>query len=176
MPPTPPDLNDPALLAEMKVIVRAHLAGIVRLRAYLDSDDVLQNVLMRLMGAMGKVRPSTRGELLGLAARHIRWEVIDLYRTHFGPEGPGKKLEPLSGAALDLAVEQPADDGTAAALAAAQLAEAVDKLPKDLREVVDLLFYHHLTHEQAAEVLGVSTKTIQRAWRDAKVKLGRALR
>ena len=40
--------------------------------------------------------------------------------------------------------------------------EAIDSLPEDEREVFDLVRIQGLTHAEAAEVLGVSPKTVQR--------------
>jgi RNA polymerase sigma-70 factor (ECF subfamily) len=46
--------------------------------------------------------------------------------------------------------------------------EAIDRLPEEEREAFDLLRIQGLTQVEAAEVLGVSAKTVQR-------RLGRAL-
>ncbi len=40
--------------------------------------------------------------------------------------------------------------------------EAIDNLPEDEREVFGLVRLQGLTHTEAAEVLGVSAKTVQR--------------
>jgi RNA polymerase sigma factor (sigma-70 family) len=40
--------------------------------------------------------------------------------------------------------------------------QAIDELPEDEREVFDLVRIQGLTQVEAAEVLGVSTKTLQR--------------
>jgi RNA polymerase sigma-70 factor (ECF subfamily) len=47
----------------------------------------------------------------------------------------------------------------------------VDRLPEEQREVVNLLWYDSLTHAQAAAVLGVTTKTIQRRWASARLMI-----
>jgi RNA polymerase sigma-70 factor (ECF subfamily) len=49
--------------------------------------------------------------------------------------------------------------------------EAVDGLPEEEREVVGLLFYHGLTKEQAAALLDVSERTVQRRWRAAMTRV-----
>ena len=53
--------------------------------------------------------------------------------------------------------------------------EAVDRLPEEEREVMDLLWYRGLTHAQAAEALGVATKTVQRRWASARLLIRDAL-
>lgn len=159
--------QDPSTITHLKSSIRRHLGTFLQLRKFVDSDDVLQNVLIRLLAAAEKTNPPTQADLLKLAARHIRWELADLHRTYFGPEGPGKKVFPLSG--TDVEVPTPPRDAHSAIV----LAEAVERLEPESREVVDLLFYNELTHEQAAEVLGTTTKTIQRRWKAARVQLGR---
>ena len=41
--------------------------------------------------------------------------------------------------------------------------------------MVNLLWYDDLTHAQAAEALGVATKTIQRRWASARLMIRDAL-
>ncbi len=53
--------------------------------------------------------------------------------------------------------------------------EAVERLPVEEREVFGLLWYRGMTHAQAAEVLGVATKTVQRRWASARLMLQDAL-
>jgi DNA-directed RNA polymerase specialized sigma24 family protein len=51
----------------------------------------------------------------------------------------------------------------------------VERLPAEEREVFGLLFYHGWTQPQAAEVFGVSERTVNRRWLEAQVTLGRLL-
>jgi DNA-directed RNA polymerase specialized sigma24 family protein len=51
----------------------------------------------------------------------------------------------------------------------------VDRLPEEERRVVDLLWYRGLTHAQAAEALGVATKSVQRRWASARLMIRDAL-
>ena len=52
--------------------------------------------------------------------------------------------------------------------------EQVEMLPEEEQEVFNLLWYEQLTHEQAAEVLGVTTRTVRRRWQDARYRLCKA--
>ena len=47
--------------------------------------------------------------------------------------------------------------------------ELVEQLPERQREVFELLWYHELNQEEAAEVLGISSRQVKRIWRDAKL-------
>ncbi len=54
--------------------------------------------------------------------------------------------------------------------------EAVERLPEEEREAFDLLWYQGLSQPEAAELLGVSPRTIKRRWRSARLLLHDALR
>ena len=49
-------------------------------------------------------------------------------------------------------------------------------LPEAEREVFDLLWYQDLTQEEAAALLGVDVRTVQRRWRSARLNLAAALK
>ena len=79
-----------------------------------DTDDVLQQSLLRLHGALKKIQPHSAREFYGLAAKQIRWELIDLCRHYFGPQGLGANYESDygGGAAGNSSAprQEPADD------------------------------------------------------------------
>jgi RNA polymerase sigma factor (sigma-70 family) len=56
------------------------------------------------------------------------------------------------------------------------LHEQVERLPEEERQVVDLLFYQGLSQADAAVVLGVSVRTLQRRWHAALIRLHETLR
>ena len=67
---------------------------------------------------------------------------------------------------------QPAPADEPATLAAwCEFHEQVRHLPPDEREVVDLLFYQELTQAEAAALLQVTKRTVQRRWQSALLKL-----
>jgi RNA polymerase sigma-70 factor (ECF subfamily) len=53
--------------------------------------------------------------------------------------------------------------------------ETVQLLPQAEREVFDLLWYEGLTQAEAAQVLGVTDRTVKNRWRSAKLELQRLL-
>ena len=56
-----------------------------------------------------------------------------------------------------------------------RMLEAIDNLPEDEREVFGLVRLQGLTHAEAAEVLDVSTKTVQRRLNRASLLLAEEL-
>lgn len=160
----------------LRLLTHWMLRGYPQLRRWEQTDDILQGALLRLYRSLEEVKPDSVRGFLGLASRQIQRELLDLWRHHFGPRGTGAKH--VSDSDLrDAVAAGPADSapGPASAVALADLQivvqQKVESLPDAEREVVDLLFYQGLTHEQAAAVLGVSSKSVQRRWLSARLKL-----
>jgi RNA polymerase sigma factor (sigma-70 family) len=120
----------------------------------LDADEVLGAVVERLLKSMHAVRPRTVREFFALANRHLRWELNDLTRR-LDEQPPAVELR-------EGLVPAPAGSSSVLAPAGRRILEAIDGLPVDEREVFDLVRIQGLTQAEAAEVLGVSAKTVQR--------------
>src|SRR5438876_4694529 len=73
-------------------LARKMLRRFPRVHFWVQTDDVLQNALMRLLRALEQVRPGSTREFFGLAATQMRRELLDLARHFFGPQGPGAHL------------------------------------------------------------------------------------
>ena len=54
-----------------------------------------------------------------------------------------------------------------------ELHAMIEALPAEEREVMGLIFYQGLTQTEAAEVLNVSVRTLQRRWHAALARLHR---
>ena len=53
--------------------------------------------------------------------------------------------------------------------------EAIDKLPEREREVTELIWYHGMSQQDAAEALEVDERTVRRRWRSARLALSQLL-
>jgi DNA-directed RNA polymerase specialized sigma24 family protein len=62
----------------------------------------------------------------------------------------------------EAAARAPASSGSALSPDGRRILEAIDRLPEEEREVFGLVHIQGLTHAEAAELLKLSTKTIQR--------------
>jgi RNA polymerase sigma factor (sigma-70 family) len=120
----------------------------------LETDEVVGAVVERLIKALGTVRPRTVREFFGLANQHMRWELNDLARRL--DERPAN-VELSEGL-----VPAPAGSDSVLTPDARRILEAIDGLPEDEREAFNLVRIHGLTQPEAAEVLGISVKTVQR--------------
>jgi RNA polymerase sigma-70 factor (ECF subfamily) len=158
-------------------LTRAMLRDYPRLKRWEETGDVLQNALVRLHRALQQVTPASPRDFYRLATLQIRRELIDLARHHYGPEGAGGHHESVAGRRDESDSRPPAHEPADAADAPGRLAEwaefheQAEALPEEEREVFDLVWYQGLTHADAAAVLGVSTKTVQRRWHAACLKL-----
>jgi RNA polymerase sigma-70 factor (ECF subfamily) len=165
----------------LRRLTRKMLKDYGRLRRWEETDDVLQNALVRLWGALRQATPTSSREFFGLAGLQIRRELIDLARQYFGPEGVGARhashAREGDGGGAPHALAEPADtthDPGRLALWT-EFHQQVDALPPDEREVFDLLWYQGLTQDAAAKLLGISEATLKRRWLAARRRLHRAL-
>jgi RNA polymerase sigma factor (sigma-70 family) len=167
-------------------LARAMLRRHPNVRRWEQTDDMLNAALARLHRSLAEVRPETVRHFDNLAAAQIRRELIDLARSYHGPEGLRGRYHGPEGLRANTHT-----DGTDPGARLAQVGdgsgrpetleawmafhEAVERLPVEEREVFGLLWYRGMTHAQAAEALGVATKTVQRRWASARLLLQDAL-
>jgi RNA polymerase sigma-70 factor (ECF subfamily) len=154
----------------MRLHARRKLRGFPTLRRWVETDDVLQQAMLRLHRALQQVRPSTVGDFFGLAGLQMRRELHDLHRQHFGPHGVAANHHTDSGSGLLNA----ADDAEMP-VGWDRFHDLVEALPDDERAVVDCLFVSELTQEETAQVLGVSLRTVKRRWQSARIRLQKAI-
>lgn len=146
-----------------------------RVGRWVDTGDVLQNASIRLWKALADVSPESPLHFHRLAARQVRLELLDLARHYYGPQGLGANYQSdQSGSAPGAEPPAPAEN-PAQLLEWADLHNAVQSLPDDEAAVTDLMFYQGMTQEEAAEILGVDVRTVQRRWQRARRKLGELL-
>jgi len=158
-------------------LARAMLRRYPHVRRWEQTDDLMNAALLRLHRGLADVKPESVRHFDNLAASQIRRELIDLARSYHGPKGLGAHHH-TDGTNLEARLaEVSAGAGSSQPETLEDWAafhEAVDRLPEEEREVFDLLWYQGLSHAQAAQALGVATKTIQRRWVSAKLLIADA--
>ncbi|OWK45452.1 sigma-70 family RNA polymerase sigma factor [Fimbriiglobus ruber] len=133
----------------------------------LDVDELLGAVVERLIKALRQARPRTVRGFFALANQHIRWELNDLARRLDEQPPPVVVREEI--------VPAPASSGSTLSPDARRILAAIDALPDDEREALSLVRIQGLTHTEAAGVLEVSAKTVQRRLNRALLLLTEAL-
>ncbi|WP_020473559.1 sigma-70 family RNA polymerase sigma factor [Zavarzinella formosa] len=120
----------------------------------LHVDEMLGAVVERLLKALREARPATVRQFFALAGQHLRWELNDLARRL--DEGP------RAAEGLDGLLPAPADSDSGLTSEGRRMIAAIDGLTEEEREAFDLVRIQGMTHPEAAELLGVSVKTVQR--------------
>jgi RNA polymerase sigma-70 factor (ECF subfamily) len=155
-------------------LTRKMLRDYPGVQRWAQTDDVLQNALLRLLRALEEVQPASVRDFFGLSAVLIRRELIDLARRFRGPEGIGANHATCADAngSQQPPFERQDQSHDPSVLAAwCEFHERVGELPQDECEVVHLLYYQELSQAEAAAVLNVTVRTVQRRWQAALLKL-----
>lgn len=151
-------------------------------REWHDTDDLLQGALIRLERALRDCKPTTAVSFRKLATLQLKRELRDLsksLRRQKRDVGRVTRLDnPVEGEGTCPRGMDPADPATnhEFLLDWTELHDAIEHLPDEQREVMDEIFYNGQSHEQAAAILGISSKTVQRRLRKAEEALAVSLK
>jgi RNA polymerase sigma factor (TIGR02999 family) len=168
--------GDQAALDKLLPLVNAELRQLARryMRREnpghtLQTSALVNEAYLRLIDQKS-VRWQNRAHFFGIAAQLMRRILIDHARSHhYAKRGGG---------ALRVSLDEAAAVTEARAAELLAVDEALEKLTAmDARKgrIVELRFFGGLSLEETAEVLGISSPTVQREWRAAKAWLHRIL-
>lgn len=163
--------GDDAALAELTPLVHAELRRMARSYVRrerrplsLPATGLVNECYLRLVDAQ-RVDWQSRAHFLALAGRTMRRILVDLARARrYRKRGGGAEHVPLNDT---LAVTEPGRD----LVALDDALKALAALDERKAHVVELRFFGGLSHEETAEALGVSAKTVMRDWQLAKAWL-----
>lgn len=163
----------------LRLLTRKMLGDFPRVHRWEETDDVFCEAMTKLHRSLEQVHPESPRQFYGLAATQIRRVLIDMARHYYGPEGLGANYETTENhpdGKKNPRHERTDAHGEPSSLVEwTEFHEQVEALPEEEREVFNLLWYSGLTQEQAAEVLGISQRTLTRRWRWARVLIYEAL-
>lgn len=158
----------PVVETELRRLARIYMAR-ERRDHTLQTTALVNEAFVRLVDARG-VRWQDRAHFLGIAARLMRRVLVDHARTRgFQKRGGGARRVPLD----DGVAVSPALDIDLLALDSAL--EALAAVDERKSRVIDMRFFGGMTVEETADALHVSTDTVKRDWRLAKMWLLREL-
>jgi RNA polymerase sigma factor (sigma-70 family) len=133
----------------------------------LETAEMLGGVVEGLLKAMRSTRPRTVRRFFALANQHMRWQLNDLARR--------LDERPVAVELCEECLLAPAGSDSGITSDGRRMLEAIENLPEDEREAFGLVRLQGLTHTEAAEVLGVATKTVQRRLNRASLLLSEEL-
>jgi RNA polymerase sigma factor (TIGR02999 family) len=158
----------PLVEAELRRLARGYM-GRERREHTLQVTALVNEAFIRLTGAR-QLRWQDRAHFLGIAARLMRRVLVD----HARARGYQKR----GGGAQQVALDEALVVSSEPAVQLLDLDRALEALvAADARKsrVIELRFFGGLSVEETAEVLHVSTDTVKRDWRLAKLWLLREL-
>jgi len=120
----------------------------------LQAEELLGAMAERLLKALREARPRTVRQLFALANQHMRWELNDLARRLDDQPAAAELNEGL--------VPSPPSSASGLSPDGLRMLRAIDELPEDEREVVDLVRIDGMTQAEAAQMLGVSAVMVKR--------------
>jgi RNA polymerase sigma-70 factor (ECF subfamily) len=164
--------GNPDAESELVVLVYGELR---RLAAYymrlerrghtLQTSDLVHEAYLRLVG-QDNVSWQNRSHFFGVAAQIMRRILVDHARKHLAKKRGGSRDRISLDVAL-LVAKTPSSQILALDEALSRLAERDARLGR----VVELRFFGGLSEAEAAEVLGISTRTVKRDWGVARAWL-----
>jgi RNA polymerase sigma-70 factor (ECF subfamily) len=125
-------------------------------------------VVARLLTALRTIRPATVRQFFALACQHMRWQLNDLARRL--NERPAAAALPEAGVAAP-----PSSSDSCLTPDGRRMLGAIEGLPDPEREAFELVRIQGLSHVEAATVVGVSEKTVQRRLNRARLLLAERL-
>ena len=155
-----------------------------RLQGKVNPSDLVQETFLEAHRAFGGFRGTSEGEVLQWLRRILATRLAKLVRRFYGTQGRDVRLERQLDDELDqssqmansLVLPQSSPSGKAARREqAVLLADALEQLPGDYREVIVLRHFEELTFPQVAQRLGRSEDSVKKTWARALAALRRSL-
>jgi RNA polymerase sigma-70 factor (ECF subfamily) len=156
-----------------------------RLEPFAETDDVVQQLYVKVLQNQDRFWINAQGEpvrslaeFFGHASAWMRDVLCDLLRKERGRDDNRPAMLPLDGGSSDTG---PCREPSSTTLDGAKVQrwtefhEAAARLPDDLREVFDLLWYQGMPQAEAADLLGVSVRTVKLRWMKARLRVQQAL-
>lgn len=140
-----------------------------KLHRFEVTDDVRQNLAIRMLEALDKVKPASALHFFRLVDKHIRWELLDLYRHYYGRYGMGRHHD------TDKAPLEGPDRRQVSDFDYAAYNEVLNAMSEEERDVFTLHSHRELPLTEIAKMLGITYGQVKRRHQSAKLKLWEAL-
>ncbi len=169
-----------ATLERLRSLAKKIAGNIPRVKQFEQTDDLLQNSMVRLWKAFEKHHPPTPLDYYRLASAIMRRELIDMSRHYFGAQGMGANQVRVSnstdaegGSPIDFQGDETNEPQKLGRWT--EFHQYVEGLDDEERTLFDLLWYQGLSLDAAAQIMGSSERTTRRRWKAARLTLYRTL-
>ncbi len=161
--------------ARLRDLARRLLGKFAKVRRWDNTDDVAQGAAIRLYRALGATVPDSPRGLMALMATQIQRELLDLARKHAGAmsyaANHGTNVRADTSGDVFLVEEAAALDTNDESIPLERweaFHAAVEKLPDEHREVFKMAWYLGADKPTVAKSLGMSLRTVERRWQEAR--------
>lgn len=156
-----------------------------RLECKVDAEDVVQETFLQAHQSLGQFRGSSEAEFTSWLRRILASQIANQVRRFYGARRRDVRLERQLDAEMNKSSQRIAralvtghstpSEKAARRERAVLLAEALQRLPPDYREVIVLHHLEGLTLADAAQRMGRSTGSVEKLWMRALAQLRRAM-
>jgi RNA polymerase sigma-70 factor, ECF subfamily len=153
----------PLVYDTLRRIARHHLRG-ERAGHTLETTALINEAYLKLVEQT--VSWQSRAHFFGIAARLMRQLLVDYARARHRLKRGGDLQQVSLTAAAQIAQEQAVD-----LLSLDEALETLAEVDPQSSRIVELRFFGGLTIEETAQVMGISTPTVERGWRAARAWL-----
>lgn len=165
-----------AAAERLRLLAKRMLRKYPRLQRWEETDDVMQEATWKLFRSLEAVQPGSVREFFGLAATQVRRTLLDLLRHHFGPEGGAANHETDLTLGEQVQSFRDSQGGPETLEEWSRFHELAEGLPDEEKEAFSLVWYGGITQREAAEILGISERTMIRRMNRARLSLYEAMR
>jgi RNA polymerase sigma factor (TIGR02999 family) len=152
----------PLVYEQLRRIAHHRLRG-ERAGHTLQTADLINEAYIRLIEQ--SVTWQSRAHFFGIAARLMRHILVDKARARHRLKRGGDLQQ------ISLTAAEGAQENTADLLKLHEALEILSEVDPQRSQIVELRFFGGLTVAETAEVMGISTPTVERGWRAARAWL-----
>lgn len=139
-------------------------------RGELNTTELVHESYLRFLNA-GRLNVADRGHFMAYSARVMRSIIVDLVRQQNAERRGGGVFK----VTLNTNVREGAHVSNAEIIRVNDALEVLAQTDPRLVKVVELLYFAGMTHDEAAEALGVGARTVRRDWHKARLLLSAVL-
>ncbi len=163
----------------LRLLARAEIGR--RLQGKLDASDLVQETMLEAHRNFGRFQGSEEPQFVSWLRQILAAKVTNLVRHYFGTQGRDVRLEQALAAEVDHSSRMLGQDLMASVTSpslqavrreqAVLLADALEKLPKDYREVIILRHIEGLPFAAVARRMERTEDSVQKLWLRALARL-----
>jgi len=179
--------GDGATLGQLLELYRRYLALLARvqigqrLQGKVDASDIVQETFLEAHRNFPRFRGASEGEFVAWLRQILAGNLADVLRRYLGAQGRDVRLEreivdafDRSSILLDRGLVSPNSSPSQQAARREQsvlLADALEQLPDDYRDVLVLRHLEGLTFPEVAQRMGRSLDSVEKLWMRGLVRL-----